>query len=93
MVSFLNGIAAGLLLSATVVSGHRHRNSRLGASPSYQGFNNICLERCIVTGPNPSNWSTYQDINQLAKCDRSIFYGFNLYDNVDDKNSHYRIFA
>ncbi|KAK9855849.1 hypothetical protein MYU51_001467 [Penicillium brevicompactum] len=91
MASILNGLAVGLFLSATVVSGHG--NSRLGASPSYQGFDNICPERCIVTGPNPSNWPTYQDFNQLSNCDRSMFYNFNLYDDVDDKNSHHRIFA
>ncbi|CAG8207143.1 unnamed protein product [Penicillium salamii] len=91
MTFLLNGMAAGLLLSATVVSGHG--NSRLGASPSYQGFNNMCPERCIIMGPNPSNWSTYQDLNQLAKCHQSMFYGFNLYDDVDDTDSHHRIFA
>ncbi|KAJ5876708.1 hypothetical protein N7455_000173, partial [Penicillium solitum] len=76
----LNGITAGILLSAAVVSGQG--NSRLGASPRYQGFNNIYPERCIVTGPNPSNW-----------CDLPMFYGFNLYDDVDDTDSYNRILA
>ena len=84
-------MAAGLLLSAAVVSGQTH--SRMGASPSYQGFSSICPERCIVTGPNPSNWSAYHDMNRLAKCDQAMLYGFNLYDDVDDADSHHRIFA
>ncbi|KAJ5203079.1 hypothetical protein N7449_005158 [Penicillium cf. viridicatum] len=70
----LNGIVISLLLSAAFVSGHG--NSRLRASPSYQGFNNICPEQCI-----------------LAKCDQPMFYGFNLYDDVDDADSYYRILA
>ncbi|CAI7650985.1 unnamed protein product [Penicillium discolor] len=91
MAPLLNGIAAGILLSAAVVSGQG--NSRLGASPSYQGFNNICPERCIVTGPNPSNWSTYHHMKQLERCDLPVFYGFNLYDDVDDTDSYHRILA
>lgn len=91
MAPLLNGIAAGILLSAAVVSGQG--NSRLGASPSYQGFNNICPERCIVTGPNPSNWSTYHHMKQLDRCDLPVFYGFNLYDDVDDTDSYHRILA
>ncbi|KAJ5415834.1 hypothetical protein N7465_004529 [Penicillium sp. CMV-2018d] len=91
MAALLNSMATGLLLSAAFVSGHA--NSRLGASPSYQGFNNICPEQCIVTGPNPSNWSTYHDMKQLAKCDQPMFYGFNMYDDVDDADSYHRIFA
>lgn len=87
----LNGITAGILLSAAVVSGQG--NSRLGASPRYQGFNNIYPERCIVTGPNPSNWSTYHHIKQLERCDLPMFYGFNLYDDVDDTDSYNRILA
>jgi hypothetical protein len=65
MTPLLNGVAIGLLLSAAVVSGHG--TSWLDASPSYEGFNNICPERCIVTGPNPSNWSS--ELKQLDKCD------------------------
>ncbi|KAJ5915987.1 hypothetical protein N7504_000002 [Penicillium tannophilum] len=91
MTALLNGVAAGLLLSIAVVSGHG--TSRLGASPSYEGFSNICPERCIVTGPNPSNWSSYHKLKQLDKCDQPMFYGFNLYDDVDDTESYHRIFA
>lgn len=43
MAPLLNGMAADILLSAAVVSGQG--NSRLGGSPSYQGFNSICPER------------------------------------------------
>ncbi|KAJ5519173.1 Peptidoglycan-binding Lysin subgroup [Penicillium expansum] len=91
MAPLWNGMAAGLLLSAAVVSGQA--NSRLGASPSYQGFSNICPEQCIVTGPEPSNWSTYNDMNRLANCNQAMLYGFNLYDDVDDADSYHRIFA
>ncbi|CAG8003003.1 unnamed protein product [Penicillium nalgiovense] len=90
MAPLWKGIA-GLLLSAVVVSGYS--NSRLGASPSYQGFSNICPERCIVTGPNPSNWSSYHDLNRLGKCDQPMLYSFNLYDDVDDADSRHSIFA
>lgn len=46
-----------------------------------------------MTGPNSSNWSTYHDMNRLGKCDQAMFYGFNLYDDVDDPSTHHQIFA
>ncbi|CAG8890307.1 unnamed protein product [Penicillium egyptiacum] len=83
--------AVGLLLSAGVVSGHSA--SRLGASPSYKGGNIVCPERCMISGPNPSNWSSYHSMDQLARCKETMFYSFNVYDNVDETDSLHRIFA
>ncbi len=55
MAPFWGNAAVSLALSAAVVSGQTP--SRQGASPGYQGLNSVCPERCIVSGPNPSNWS------------------------------------
>ncbi|KAJ6445148.1 Lysine--tRNA ligase [Purpureocillium lavendulum] len=86
-----HGVTAGLLLSAGVVSGQTP--SRQGASPGYQGLTSACPERCIISGPNPSNWSVYQRREQLNSCKQAMFYSFNLYDNVDETDSHHQIFA
>ncbi|KAJ6127736.1 chitinase [Penicillium samsonianum] len=91
MAPFWSGAAVSLLVSAGIVSGPTP--SRLGASPGYQGFNAVCPERCVVSGPNPSKWSDYHSMDQLASCKQSILYAFNLYDNVDDAESHHLIFA
>lgn len=91
MAPFWGNAAVSLALSVAVVSGQTP--SRQGASPGYQGLNSMCPERCIVSGPNPSNWSAYHSMDQLESCKQAMFYSFNLYDDVDDAESHHRIFA
>jgi hypothetical protein len=52
-----------------------------------------CPERCDVSGPSPSNWSVYPNINRFSTCPESIYYGFALTDNVDDPEAAQRVYA
>ncbi|PNY26292.1 Chitinase [Tolypocladium capitatum] len=82
--------AIGLLLSADVVCGQA--GFRQPASPGYAG-RDACPARCSVSGPNPANWSVYHNFGQFQSCQHTLFYEFNLHDNVDDANTFHRIYA
>ncbi len=85
------GVAVSLLFYGGIVSGQAP--SRQPASPDYQGLDVTCPSRCVVSGPHPSNWSSYHNMDQLNRCDETLFYGFSLYDQVDDPETPHRIFA
>lgn len=53
----------------------------------------FCPSRCSDTGPDTSKWSVYPNFNLIKMCKESVFYGFNLYDSVDEKDSSHRISA
>ncbi|OAQ63718.2 chitinase [Pochonia chlamydosporia 170] len=61
-------------------------------SPSYAG-RNACPERCIISGPNPANWSAYHNFDQFQSCQETLFYGFSIHDVVDDANTLHRIYS
>ncbi|WEW59000.1 hypothetical protein PRK78_004468 [Emydomyces testavorans] len=82
--------AVGLLLSADFVVGHQA--SRHPAGPSYIG-RDACPARCSTSGPDFSKWPVYRSFSQFQSCQQSLFYYFNLHDNVDDANTLHRIYA
>ncbi|OLN96797.1 Killer toxin subunits alpha/beta 2 [Colletotrichum chlorophyti] len=53
----------------------------------------VCPARCVDAGPNPGNWSVYPNFNMIKRCQQTMFYGFSLYDPVDDTDSTHRIAA
>ncbi|KAH0426127.1 glycosylhydrolase family 18-6 [Colletotrichum camelliae] len=65
---------------------------RLASSPSYRS-DDVCPQRCRVSGPNIGNWSAYPDFKQIRECKQTMFYGFSLYDPVDDEEIPHRIYA
>jgi hypothetical protein len=71
--------ATGLLLSMSTVSARRNIDP--------------CPERCSISGPSTSNWSSYPDFRQTKKCRETVFYDFSLYGNVDDETEGHRIDA
>jgi hypothetical protein len=71
--------ATGLLLSMSTVSARRNIDP--------------CPERCSISGPSTSNWSSYPDFRQTKKCRETVFYDFSLYGNVDDETEGRRINA
>lgn len=83
--------AASVLLLAGAASGQAL--SRLAAGPGYQGKSNICPERCIVSGANPSNWTVYHSMEQVSYCKEAMFYAFNVHDEVDNDGMVHRIYA
>ena len=83
--------AASILLLSGAASGQVL--SRLSAGPGYRGANTICPERCIVSGPNPSNWTVYHSMEQVSQCTEAMFYAFNVYDEVDNEEKVHRISA
>ncbi|KAK3398714.1 hypothetical protein B0T20DRAFT_411850 [Sordaria brevicollis] len=82
--------ALGLLLSADGVMAVKQPSFRFPSSPAYR---EVCPERCFVSGPNSGNWSVYPNFNQIKKCSQTMFYDFNLYDQVDNPNTNSRIAA
>ncbi|KAK1779163.1 hypothetical protein QBC45DRAFT_144301 [Copromyces sp. CBS 386.78] len=82
--------ALGLLLSADGVAAARRPGFQFPSSPIDR---EICPERCIVSGPNPGNWSVYPNFKQMKKCTQTMFYDFNLYDQVDNPDTNSRIAA
>jgi hypothetical protein len=86
--------AAGLFLSfgkVEAASGLK-ANLRQPAGVSYQARND-CPELCSVSGPDPANWTTYHNVNQLVACKQTLFYHLSLYDTVDDNSLAHRIYA
>jgi hypothetical protein len=53
----------------------------------------FCPGRCSVAGPDTGKWSVYPNFNLIKRCKETMFYGFNLYDSVDDRDSNHRIAA
>ncbi|KAH8649335.1 hypothetical protein BX600DRAFT_388677 [Xylariales sp. PMI_506] len=87
------GAASLLLSSGRVEAGlSRQANLRQPAAVYYQGRND-CPELCSVSGPEPGNWTTYHNVDQLAACKQTVFYYVSLHDMVDDNNSPHRIYA
>ncbi|KAL4877049.1 hypothetical protein BJY04DRAFT_231180 [Aspergillus karnatakaensis] len=62
------------------------------ASPSYN-IRDACPVACNVAGPNPGNWSAYHNFDQLQACDKTLFYDFSLYDQVDRPDILHRIYV
>lgn len=58
--------ALGLLSNGFVSA--QSSPKRIGASPGFRGMSDACPEQCINTGADPSNWSVYHNMNQLAAC-------------------------
>ncbi|KAM0331444.1 hypothetical protein ACHAQA_003120 [Verticillium albo-atrum] len=46
-----------------------------------------------TAGDNTSNWSVYPNFNLIKRCKETVFYGFSLYDPVDDRDVSHRISA
>ncbi|KAK3947971.1 hypothetical protein QBC32DRAFT_246732, partial [Pseudoneurospora amorphoporcata] len=82
--------ALGLLLSADGGMAAKQSGFRFPSSPAYR---EVCPERCIVSGPNSGNWSVYPNFKQIKKCTQTMFYDFNLYDQVDNPDTNSRIAA
>lgn len=53
----------------------------------------FCPDRCSDAGPDTSKWSVYPNFNLIKRCKETVFYSFNLYDSVDDRDSNHRISA
>ena len=53
----------------------------------------FCPGRCSDAGPDTDKWSVYPNFNLIKRCKETVFYGFNLYDSVDDRGSSHRIAA
>ncbi len=65
---------------------------RQPASVSYQGRGN-CPTLCSVSGRQPTKWTTYHSLDQLAYCQETVFYHFSIHDAVDDGSTPHRIYA
>jgi hypothetical protein len=77
--------------SVTSASGLQ-ANIRQPAAVSYQGRNN-CPALCSLSGPTPSNWTAYHDLDQVAQCQETVFYYISIHDAVDDHSTPHRIYA
>ncbi|GKU21122.1 unnamed protein product [Fusarium langsethiae] len=78
-------VAALLLTFVNLASGLGA--NKWGASP-YQLNHDDCPERCSISGPEPGNWSVYQDLTQLRKCQETMFFAFSLFDPIDEHSTH-----
>ena len=56
-------------------------------------YDEVCPERCSVSGPQTGNWSVYPNFLPTRKCKQTMFYDFSLYDPVDDEAANHRIHA
>jgi hypothetical protein len=65
---------------------------RVPANPTYGNLEG-CPERCSVTGASTGNWSVYASLKQVSRCKQTMFYGFSLYDPIDDPTINHRIQA
>ncbi|CAK7233697.1 hypothetical protein SCUCBS95973_008685 [Sporothrix curviconia] len=87
-------VASIMLLSSGLISGvEAGFKLRQPASPSYQSRNNNCPPSCAVTGFDPANWPIYNSIQDLGRCQETIFYHMSLYDTVDDWFPTHRVYA
>ncbi|CAK7219748.1 hypothetical protein SBRCBS47491_003955 [Sporothrix bragantina] len=87
--------AAGyMLLSSGLIDGvEAGFKLRQPASPGYRSRSDNCPTSCSVTGFDPSNWPAYNSLQDLGRCQETIFYHLSLYDDVDDWSPTHRIFA
>lgn len=53
----------------------------------------FCPGQCSDAGPDTSKWSVYPNFNLIKRCKETVFYSFNLYDSVDDRDSNHLISA
>lgn len=47
-----------------------------------------CPLPCSVSGPEPSNWTYYHDINALQDCNEPTLFDLNIYNPVHNQNAH-----
>lgn len=85
-------ITAALLYFGTMASASIQANLRQPASVSYQS-RSPCPALCGVSGPDPANWTSYNNLDQLRFCTEPVFYHVGLYDAVDDGSMPHRIYA
>ncbi|KAF9873540.1 hypothetical protein CkaCkLH20_08999 [Colletotrichum karsti] len=57
------------------------------------GAADFCPQRCVESGPSTGNWSVYPNFNLIKRCQKTMFYGFSLYDSVDEPDTNHRIAA
>ncbi|EXV01258.1 chitinase (glycoside hydrolase family 18) [Metarhizium robertsii] len=84
--------AIGHLLSTNLAIASAQAAFRQPASPGYSS-RDACPERCVVSGSSSSNWSVYHNFGQFQSCQETLFYEFNIHDNVDDAKSLHRIYS
>lgn len=82
---------AAVLLLASDASAQA--GSRLAAGVSYRSAKDNCPKQCSETGPDTFDWPVFRSVDQLARCEQSMLYGFNLNDRVDERESNHRIYA
>ncbi|CAK7212940.1 hypothetical protein SCUCBS95973_001630 [Sporothrix curviconia] len=81
-------LAAGLFGGAVASS----VSLRQPASPLYRSRNNVCPTSCVTAGPNPANWTVYNNLQDLQSCTQTIFYHVSIFDMVETPGPH-RIYA
>ncbi|EPE06554.1 glycoside hydrolase family 18 protein [Ophiostoma piceae UAMH 11346] len=92
MHSWLSSTATALLAASGLVGGADAMRLRQPAAPNYRARGSECPSTCVEAGPNPANWTAYGSLNNLQRCNQTLFYHFSLHDMVDD-NSVHRIYA
>jgi hypothetical protein len=79
------------LLAADLVTAQRG-NIRQPASITYQARGD-CPELCSTSGPNYANWTVYQTLDQVSRCQETVFYYLSIHDNFNDTSSPHRFYA
>jgi chitinase len=47
-----------------------------------------CPVSCSVSGLNPSSWTVHHTLNRLARCNQTMSLDFNIYNPLNDPQSH-----
>ncbi|KAM0324454.1 hypothetical protein ACHAQA_008236 [Verticillium albo-atrum] len=53
----------------------------------------LCPQTCDFLGPDPSQWTTYSDLVELALCPETILFTLNVFNLLSDDNGRVRITA
>lgn len=97
MKQFLLPLVASLpLLSLLCLANGAHGTSTKRDDPQGLVYNarlQLCPQTCDFLGPDPSEWTTYSDLAELALCPDTVLFTLNVFNILSDDNGRVRITA
>jgi hypothetical protein len=86
-----------LFLALNLASATSAAGSRSGTNSNNELLYNVqlqnCPRSCRFSGPDPANWTSYDDVAELKLCDQTILFSLNVHNSLWDPETHVLIKA
>ncbi|KAH6687769.1 hypothetical protein F5X68DRAFT_239170 [Plectosphaerella plurivora] len=97
MKHFLLPLAASVSVFSSLCSAEHVSNTNTKRDDSqdlvYNARLQLCPQSCDFLGPDPSQWTTYSDLAELALCPETVLFTLNVFNILSEDNDRVRITA